>query len=82
MGAQETLEHHAKSFLAIVDLESYPALTDRKADHLDVLNEGTVPLRTSYSKGDWTCMSQTAGTRLRAVMAGRSRPQISPRTGK
>jgi len=38
MGAQETLEHHAKSFLAIVDLESYPALTDRKADHLDVLS--------------------------------------------
>ena len=37
MGGQETIEHHAKTFLAIVDLESYPSLTDKKADHLDVL---------------------------------------------
>jgi hypothetical protein len=37
MGGQKTLEHRAKSFLAMVDLESYPSLTDRKADHLDVL---------------------------------------------
>jgi hypothetical protein len=38
MGGQETIEHHAKTFLAIVDLESYPNLTDEKADHLDVLS--------------------------------------------
>ena len=37
MGGQETFEHRAKEFLAIVDLESYPSLTDEKADHLDVL---------------------------------------------
>jgi hypothetical protein len=36
MGGQETLEHRAKSFLAIVDLESYPALRNRQADYLDV----------------------------------------------
>jgi len=36
MGGQETLEHRAKSFLAIVDLESYPALGHRQADYLDV----------------------------------------------
>jgi hypothetical protein len=38
MGGHETIEHEAKSFLAIVDLESYPSLDDRKADHLDVLS--------------------------------------------
>lgn len=37
MGGQETLEHRAKEFLAIVDLESFPILSDRKADHLDIL---------------------------------------------
>ncbi len=37
MGGQETFEHRAKEFLAIVDLESYPSLIDKKADHLDVL---------------------------------------------
>jgi hypothetical protein len=36
MGGQETFEHHAKSFLALVDLESYPLLDDKKADHFDV----------------------------------------------
>jgi hypothetical protein len=37
MGGQETLEHRAKSFLALVDLESYPCLANTDADHLDVL---------------------------------------------
>jgi hypothetical protein len=36
MGGQESFEHRAKSFLAIVDLESYPSLGDRQADYLDV----------------------------------------------
>lgn len=38
MGGQETFEHHAKCFLAMVDLESYPSLTDKHADYLDVLS--------------------------------------------
>jgi hypothetical protein len=38
MEGQESIDHHAKSYLAIIDLESYPALEDRKADHLDVLS--------------------------------------------
>jgi hypothetical protein len=37
MDGQEAFEHRAKSFLAIVDLESYPSLTDPSADYLDVL---------------------------------------------
>jgi hypothetical protein len=38
MGGQENLVHHAKSFLAIVDLESFPSMEDKKADYLDVLS--------------------------------------------
>src|SRR6201995_837431 len=37
MGGQETFEHRAKSFLAIVDLESYPSLRETGADRFDVL---------------------------------------------
>jgi hypothetical protein len=37
MGGQEIIEHRAKEFLALVDLESYPSLGNRQADHLDVL---------------------------------------------
>ena len=36
VGSPETMEHRAGSFLAIVDLESYPHLVDAKADYLDV----------------------------------------------
>ena len=36
MGGQETFEHRAKQFLALVDLESYPSFADKNADHLDV----------------------------------------------
>jgi hypothetical protein len=38
MGGYESLDHHAKSYLAIVDLESYPSFVNAKADHLDVLS--------------------------------------------
>jgi len=37
MGGQETFEHRAKSFLAIIDLESYPSLRETGADRFDVL---------------------------------------------
>jgi len=37
MGGQETFEHRAKSYLAIIDLESYPSLRESGADYLDVL---------------------------------------------
>ena len=37
MGGQEIIEHRAKEFLALVDLESYPSLGNKQADHLDVL---------------------------------------------
>ena len=37
MGGQETLDHRAKEFLAILDLESYSSLGNKSADHLDVL---------------------------------------------
>jgi len=37
MGGQETFEHRAKSFLAIIDLESYPSLRESGADRFDVL---------------------------------------------
>jgi hypothetical protein len=38
MGGHESLDHHAKSYLAIVDLESYPSFLSAEADHLDVLS--------------------------------------------
>ena len=41
MGGHETIDHHAKRYLAIVDLESYPSFIGAKADHLDVLTHMT-----------------------------------------
>ena len=37
MGGGESFDHHAKRYLAIVDLESYAAYVGAQADHLDVL---------------------------------------------
>jgi hypothetical protein len=34
----ESFEHHAKSYLALVDLEAYPSFIGTAADHLDVLS--------------------------------------------
>jgi len=38
MGGGASFAHHAKRYLAIVDVESYPSFVAAKADHLDVLS--------------------------------------------
>jgi hypothetical protein len=72
MDGQQTFDHRAKSFLAIVDLESYPPLADRKADHLDVLTHVC-----QQAQALTAVMWETPGDTLRLKFVLTDRPRLS-----